>query len=98
MNEEIKEILSALCPIYDNGMCGHSIIECEKPCIHIDEAERIENKFNEIRKQTAEKFLNMIYWKAVKHIKGRNKDECFIEISFEKLDEIAKQYGVEIKE
>jgi hypothetical protein len=49
-------------------------------------------------KETAEKFLNMIYWKAVKHIKGKNKDECFIEMSFEKLDELAKQFGVEIKE
>ena len=39
------------------------------------------------------------YWKAVKHIKGKNKDECFIEISFEKLDELAKEeFGVEIKE
>lgn len=52
----------------------------------------------ETSKETAEKFLNMIYWKAVKHIKGKNKDECFIEMSFEKLDELAKQYGVEIKE
>lgn len=52
----------------------------------------------EIRKATAKNFLNMIYWKAVKHIKGKNKDECFIEMSFEKLDELAKQFGVEIKE
>lgn len=50
------------------------------------------------RKETAEKFLNMIYWRAVKHIKGNNKDECFIEISFEKLDELAKQFGVEVEE
>jgi hypothetical protein len=48
-------------------------------------------------KETTVKFLNMLYWKAVKHIKGKNKNECFIEISFEKLDEIAKQFGVEIK-
>ena len=54
---------------------------------------------NQERKETAEKFLNMIYWKAVKHIKGKNKDECFIEMYFEKLDELAKeQFGVEIKE
>ena len=56
------------------------------------------NDREKARKETAEKFLNMIYWKAVKHIKGKNKDECFIEMSFEKLDEIAKQFGVEIKE
>jgi hypothetical protein len=48
--------------------------------------------------QTAKEFLDMIYWKAVKYIKGKNKDECFIEMSFEKLDELAKQFGVEIKE
>ena len=52
----------------------------------------------EIRKETAKKFVNMIYWKAVKHIKGKNNDECFIEISFEKLDEIAKQFGVDLGE
>lgn len=50
------------------------------------------------RKETVEKFLNMIYWRAVKHIKGKNKDECFIEMSFEKLDELAKQFGVEVEE
>ena len=52
----------------------------------------------EIRKATAKNFLNMIYWKAVKHMKGENKDECFIEMSFEKLDELAKEFGGEIKE
>lgn len=60
----------------------------------IDLKAELENK----GKETAEKFLNMLYWKAVKHIKGKNKNECFIEISFEKLDELAKQFGVEIKE
>ena len=60
--------------------------------------EELEKKLQKARKETAEKFLNMIYWKAVKHIKGKNKDECFIEMSFEKLDELAKQFGVEIKE
>ena len=44
-----------------------------------------------IREATVNEFINLIYWKAVKHIKGKNKDECFIEISFEKLDEIAKE-------
>lgn len=48
------------------------------------------------RKATAREFVNTIYWKAVKHIKGKDKSECFIEISFDKLDEIAKQFGVEI--
>ncbi len=58
----------------------------------------IKKAFDKVRNATAENFLNMLYWKAVKHIKGKNKDECFIEISFEKLDELAKQFGVEIKE
>ena len=58
----------------------------------------IEKEKQKVRKETAREFLNMIYWKAVKHIKGKNKDECFIEISFEKLDELAKQYDVEINE
>ena len=60
--------------------------------------EFLEQEKEKTRKETAEKFLNMIYWKAVKHIKGKNKDECFIEISFEKLEKIAKNFGVEIKE
>lgn len=50
------------------------------------------------RKETAREVIAKIIWYAVKHIKGKNKDECFIEISFEKIDEIAKQYGVEIEE
>lgn len=50
------------------------------------------------RKETAREVIAKIIWYAVKHIKGRNKDECFIEISFEKIDEIAKEYGVEIEE
>lgn len=60
-----------------------------------EELDRVEKQSS---KETAEKFLNMLYWKAVKHIKGKNKDECFVEMSFEKLDKLAKQFGVEIKE
>jgi glutamate dehydrogenase/leucine dehydrogenase len=60
--------------------------------------EELEKKLDKARKETANKFLNMIYWKAVKHIKGKNKDECFIEISFEKLDKIAKEFGVDLGE
>lgn len=68
---------------------------CELKC----QAEEDFNKAYDLgSKEMAEKFLNTIYWKAVKHIKGKNKDECFIEMSFEKLDELAKQFGVEIKE
>ena len=68
---------------------------CELKC----QAEEDFNKAYDLgSKETAEKFYNMIYWKAVKYIKGKNKDECFIEMSFEKLDELAKQFGVEIKE
>ena len=50
------------------------------------------------RKETAREVIAKIIWYAVKHIKGKNKDECFIEISFEKIDEIAKQYGIETEE
>ena len=63
---------------------------------YYNEAKDLRRELKQTHKETARKFLNMIYWKAVKHIKGKNKDECFIEISFEKLDELAKQYGVEV--
>lgn len=49
-------------------------------------------------KETAEKILKEIYCKSVKHIKGKELSECFIELSFEQFDELAKQFGVEIKD
>lgn len=55
-------------------------------------------KLPEERKETAEKMLKEFYVKSVKHIKGNKLSECFIEISFEQFDEIAKQFNVEIKE
>lgn len=64
----------------------------------LSEKSKLALQLAQARKETANKFLNMIYWKAVKHIKGKDKADCFVEISFEKLDEIAKQFGVDIKE
>ena len=62
----------------------------------------LSEKFTEIdhkaRKETAEKMLKEIYCKSVKHIKGKELSECFIELSFEQFDELAKRCGVEIKE
>jgi transcriptional regulator of heat shock response len=49
-------------------------------------------------KETAEKMLKEIYCKSVKHIKGKELSECFIELSFEQFDELARFIGVEIKE
>ena len=67
----------------------------EKGWTDYEGADEIEKR---VSKETAREFLNMIYWKAVKHIKGKDKADCFVEISFEKLDEIATQFGVDIKE
>lgn len=50
------------------------------------------------RKATAEKMLREIYSTSVKHIKGKELSECFIELSFEQFDKLAKQFGVDLGE
>lgn len=48
-------------------------------------------------KETAEKIFNQIVWYAVKRI-GKTTSDSYYQISFERLQELAKQFGVETKE
>lgn len=48
-------------------------------------------------KETAEKIFNQIIWYAVKRI-GQTSNDSYYQISFDRLNELAKQFGVEIKE
>jgi hypothetical protein len=48
-------------------------------------------------KETAEKIFSQIIWYAIKRI-GQTSNDSYYQISFERLNELAKQFGVEIKE
>ena len=51
----------------------------------------------ETRKQTAKEILTDIYNCGLKTYRGIDRTECFVEVSFDILYQIAKEYGVEVK-
>ena len=51
-----------------------------------------------LRKKTADEILGDICMRGVVTIDGIDRKHCSVEVTFETLDQIAKQYGIEVKE
>lgn len=63
----------------------------------IDELLNAIAKHNEeVRKETAKAILTEIWSKGVKSVTSTDNSKCFLEISYEKIKELAKQYRVKL--
>ena len=53
--------------------------------------------FGKVRKETAREIFNQIIWYAIKRI-GQTSGDSFYQISFDRLKDLAKKFGVELGE
>lgn len=83
--------------IQECAKCQYKL-RCEE-CVYNEKdiSELIKFEKEQTRKETAKEILDKIIWFAVKRI-GQTSGDSYYQISFDRLSELAKQYGVEIKE